>query len=169
MGESMRRFVEQADRGQWTLLPECLDDFIDENSPVRVIDVFVDALDLAEMSFEGVEPAATGRPSHHPSVLLKLYIYGYLNRVQSSRRLEREDGRNVEVMWLLGRLAPDHKTIANFRRRQWSGAAQGMCALRRTLPRDGPPRDGERCHRWQQVQRHKQSRQETSRGGRWNG
>src|SRR3954463_8322900 len=112
----MGRFVEEADRGQWTLLPECLDDFIDESNPVRVIDVFVDALDLAEMSFEGVEPAATGRPSYHPSVLLKLYIYGYLNRVQSSRRLEREAGRNVEVMWLLGRLAPDHKTIADFRK-----------------------------------------------------
>src|SRR5215469_8963377 len=80
----MKRFVEEADRGQWTLLPECLDDFIDESNPVRVIDVFVDALDLAEMSFEGVEPAATGRTSYHPSVLLKLYIYGYLNRVQSS-------------------------------------------------------------------------------------
>src|SRR5256884_3697772 len=116
MGESMRRFVEQADRGQWTLLPECLDDFIDESNPVRVIDVFVDALDLAEMSFEGIEPAATGRPSYHPSVLLKLYIYGYLNRVQSSRRLEREAGRNVEVMWLTGRLVPDHKTIADFRK-----------------------------------------------------
>jgi hypothetical protein len=90
VGELMRRFVEEADRGQWTLLPECLDDFIDESNPVRVIDVFVDALDLAEMRFEGVEPAATGRPSYHPSVLLKLYIYGYLNRVQSSRRLERE-------------------------------------------------------------------------------
>src|SRR5262245_34705034 len=104
------------DEGQWTLLPECLDDFIDESNPVRVIDVFVDALDLAEMSFAGVAPAATGRPSYHPSVLLKLYIYGYLNRVQSSRRLEREAGRNVEVMWLLGRLAPDHKTIADFRK-----------------------------------------------------
>src|ERR1700741_3940907 len=110
----MRVFVEEADRGQWTLLPECLDDFIDDSNPVRVIDAFVDALDLAKMSFEGVEPAATGRPSYHPSVLLKLYIYGYLNRVQSSRRLEREAGRNVEVMWLLGRLAPDHKTIADF-------------------------------------------------------
>ena len=112
----MRRFVEEADRGQWTLLPECLDDFIDESNPVRVIDAFVDALDLGEMNFEGSEPAATGRPSYHPSVLLKLYIYGYLNRVQSSRRLEREAGRNVEVMWLLGRLAPDHKTIADFRK-----------------------------------------------------
>ena len=112
----MRRFVEEADRGQWTLLPECLDDFIEESNPVRVIDAFAEALDLAEMSFEGVEPAATGRPSYHPSVLLKLYIYGYLNRVQSSRRLEREAGRNVEVMWLLGRLTPDHKTIADFRK-----------------------------------------------------
>src|SRR6202521_4524449 len=116
MGELMRRFVEEADRGQWTLLPECLDDSIDESNPVRVIDVFVDALDLAEMSFEGLEPAATGRPSYHPSVLLKLYIYGYLNRVQSSRRLEREAGRNVELMWLTGRLVPDHKTIADFRK-----------------------------------------------------
>src|ERR1041385_7518324 len=112
----MGRFVEEADRGQWTLLPECLDDFIDESNPVRVIDVFVDALDLAEMGFEGVAPEATGRPSYHPSVLLKLYIYGYLNRVQSSRRLEREAGRNVEVMWLTGRLMPDFKTIADFRK-----------------------------------------------------
>lgn len=112
----MKRFVAEADRGQSTLLPECLDDFIDESNPVRVIDVFVDALDLAELGFEGVKPAATGRPSYHPSVLLKLYIYGYLNRVQSSRRLEREARRNVEAMWLLGRLAPDHKTIADFRK-----------------------------------------------------
>src|SRR5215510_10473500 len=123
----MRRFVEEADRGQWTLLPECLDDFIDESNPVRVIDLFVDALDLTEMSFEGVSPAATGRPSYHPSVLLKLYIYGYLNRVQSSRRLEREAGRNVEVMWLLGRLAPDHKTIADFRKDN-GGAIKKVCA-----------------------------------------
>ena len=78
----MARFIEEADRGQSTLLPDCLDDFIDESNPVRVIDVFVDALDLAEMGFDGVDPAATGRPSYHPSVLLKLYIYGYLNRVQ---------------------------------------------------------------------------------------
>jgi transposase len=98
------------------LLPECLDDFIDESNPVRMIDAFVDALDLAELGFGGVEPAATGRPSYHPSVLLKLYVYGYLNRVQSSWRLEREVGRNVEVMWLLGRLVPDHKTIADFRK-----------------------------------------------------
>jgi transposase len=112
----MRRFVEGTDRGQSTLFPECLEDWIDENNPVQVIDVFVDELDLAELGFSGIDPEATGRPSYHPSVLLKLYIYGYLNRVQSSRRLEREAGRNVEVMWLTGRLVPDHKTIADFRK-----------------------------------------------------
>src|ERR1700726_2190710 len=112
----MRRFVEGTDRGQSMLFPECLEDWIDENNPVQVIDVFVDELDLAELGFDGVAPEATGRPSYHPSVLLKLYIYGYLNRVQSSRRLEREAGRNVEVMWLTGRLIPDHKTIADFRK-----------------------------------------------------
>jgi transposase len=112
----MKRFVEGANRGQSTLLPECLDDWIDDENPVRVIDAFVDALDLAGLGFDGVEPAATGRPGFHPSVLLKLYIYGYLNRVQSSRRLEREAGRNLELLWLLGRLVPDHKTIADFRK-----------------------------------------------------
>src|SRR5215510_5910758 len=112
----MKRFVSGVDRGQTTLLPECLDDFIDESNPVRVIDAFVAALDLGELGFDGVIPEATGRPSYHPSLLLKLYIYGYLNRVQSSRRLGREAGRNVEVMWLLGRLVPDHKTIADFRK-----------------------------------------------------
>jgi len=112
----MRRFVEGMDRGQSTLFPESLEDWIDGDNPVRVIDVLVDELDLAELGFDGVEPEVTGRPSYHPSVLLKLYIYGYLNWVQSSRRLEREALRNVEVMWLLGRLAPDHKTIADFRK-----------------------------------------------------
>jgi transposase len=112
----MKRFVEGTDRGQRTLFPECLEDWICADNPVRAIDVFVGGLDLAELSFRGVDPEATGRPSYHPSVLLKLYIYGYLNRVQSSRRLEREAGRNVEVMWLTGRLVPDHKTIADFRK-----------------------------------------------------
>src|SRR5262249_27065446 len=112
----MRRFVEGMDRAQSTLFPECLEDWICEDNPVRAIDVFVDELNLGELGFEGVDPEATGRPSYHPSVLLKLYIYGYLNRVQSSRRLEHEAGRNVEVMWLTGRLAPDHKTIADFRK-----------------------------------------------------
>src|SRR5437762_6363624 len=102
----MKRFVEGIDRSQTALFPECLEDWIDEDNPVRVIDVFVGGLDLAELRFCGVDPEATGRPSYRPSVLLKLYIYGYLNRVQSSRRLEREAGRNVEVMWLTGRLVP---------------------------------------------------------------
>jgi transposase len=112
----MARFVVGVDRDQATLLPECLEDWVDENNPVRAVDVFVDALDLADLGFGGVQARATGRPAYHPSTLLKLYIYGYLNRVQSSRRLEREAGRNLEVMWLTGRLAPDHKTIADFRR-----------------------------------------------------
>ena len=112
----MRRFVEGMDRGQSTLFPECMEDWIGQDNPVRVIDVFVDELDLAELGFSGVDPEMTGRPSYHPSALLKLYIYGYLNRVQSSRRLERDAGRNVEVMWLTGRLVPDHKTIADFRK-----------------------------------------------------
>jgi transposase len=92
------------------------DDWVDESNPIRVIDAFVDALDLRKLGFEGMDPAETGRPAYHPSAHLKLYIYGYLNRVQSSRRLEREASRNVEVTWLLDRLAPDHKTIADFRR-----------------------------------------------------
>jgi transposase len=112
----MKRFVEGVDRGQSTLFPACVDDWIGDDNPVRVVDVFVDELDLAAVGFGRVDPKATGRPAYHPSVLLKLYIYGYLNRVQSSRRLEREAGRNVEVMWLTGRLVPDHKTIADFRK-----------------------------------------------------
>ncbi len=115
-GDLMPAFVQGADRGQAALLPECLDDWVDEGNPVRAVDVFVDALDLRELGFDGVDPAATGRPAYHPSALLKLYIYGYLNRVHSSRRLECEAGRNLEVIWLLGRLAPDHKTIADFRK-----------------------------------------------------
>ena len=123
----MKRFVEGTDRGQSTLFPECLEDWIDEDNPVRVIDVFVDELGLAELGFDGVAPETTGRPAYHPSVLLKLYIYGYLNRVQSSRRLEREALRNVEVMWLTSRLAPDHKTIADFRKDN-GGAIRQVCA-----------------------------------------
>jgi transposase len=112
----MGRFITGADRSQTTLFPPCVDDWIAEDNPVRAVDAFVAVLDLGELGFAGVEPAATGRPAYHPSVLLKLYIYGYLNRVQSSRRLEREADRNVELMWLTGRLVPDHKTIADFRR-----------------------------------------------------
>ena len=123
----MRRFVEGLDRGQSTLFPERLEDWVGEDNAVRVIDVFVEEIDLAELGFSGVDPEATGRPSYHPSALLKLYIYGYLNRVQSSRRLEREAGRNVEVMWLTGRLAPDHKTIADFRKDN-GGAIRQVCS-----------------------------------------
>jgi transposase len=112
----MKRFVKGEDRTQVSLLPECLDDYVEGENPVRVIDVFVDELDLGELGFAGIDPLATGRPSYHPAVLLKIYIYGYLNRIQSSRRLEREAQRNVELMWLTGRLRPDFKTIANFRK-----------------------------------------------------
>jgi transposase len=112
----MGRFVEGGDRRQSLLLPESLDDYVTEDNPVRVVEVFIDELDLGALGFAGVVPAATGRPAYHPSTLLKVYLYGYLNRVQSSRRLEREAQRNIELMWLTGRLAPDFKTIANFRR-----------------------------------------------------
>lgn len=112
----MSGFIKGVDRDQSTLFPERLEDWIDENNPVRAVDAFVDVLDLTELGFERTTAGRMGRPKYHPSVLLKLYIYGYLNRVQSSRRLEREAGRNVEVMWLTGRLAPDHKTIADFRK-----------------------------------------------------
>src|SRR5467141_4790866 len=115
-GGMMKGFVQGVDRQQTTLLPECLDDWVGESNPVRAIDAFVEKLELRDLGFDGVDPAATGRPAYHPSPMLKLYIYGYLNRVQSSRRLEREAGRNVEVMWLTCRLIPDHKTIADFRK-----------------------------------------------------
>ena len=123
----MKRFMVGSDRGQSTLLPKCLDNWIDESNPVRAVDAFVDALDLAELGFGGVVPEVTGRPSYHPSALLKLYIYGYLNRVQSSRRLEREAGRNLEVIWLLGRLVPDDKTVADFRKENGTAIRQ-VCA-----------------------------------------
>src|SRR5271169_3637417 len=112
----MKRFIEGADRTQVSLLPECVEDYVAEDNPVRVIEAFVEQLDLRQMGFEGVDPEATGRPAYHPAVLLRIYIYGYLNRVQSSRRLEHETQRNIEVMWLTGRLMPDFKTIADFRR-----------------------------------------------------
>src|SRR6202140_4808910 len=110
------RFVVGQDRNQSTLFPELLDDYIGDDNPVRAIDVFVDELQLGDLGFDGVQPHATGRPGYHPATLLKLYVYGYLNRVQSSRRLERECQRNIELIWLTGRLAPDFKTIADFRK-----------------------------------------------------
>jgi len=122
----MKRFIEGEDRNQSTLFPECLEDYIAEDNPVRVIDVFVDELDLGQLGFGGVDPKVTGRPAYHPSILLKLYIYAYLNRVQSSRRIEREAQRNVELMWLTERLSPDHKTISDFRKDN-SKAIRGVC------------------------------------------
>jgi transposase len=122
----MKRFTEGEYRGQTTLMPECLEDYVTDTNPVRVVGVFVDELELFKLGFVRVEPAATGRPSYHPSVLLKLYIYGYLNRIQSSRRLEKEAQRNVELMWLTGRLTPDFKTIANFRKDNGK-AIRGVC------------------------------------------
>lgn len=112
----MGRFIEGGERDQLSLLPASLEDYVEQDNSVRVVDAFIDELDLGAIGFAGVTPAATGRPSYHPSTLLKLYLYGYLNRVQSSRRLEREARRNVEVMWLTRRLAPDFKTIADFRK-----------------------------------------------------
>ena len=112
----MTRFVLGDDRSQSTLFPERLDDYLGDDNPVRAIDVFVDELDLAKLGFGGVEPEVTGRPAYYPATLLKIYVYGYLNRVQSSRRLERECQRNIELVWLTGRLMPDFKTIADFRK-----------------------------------------------------
>ena len=107
--------------------PERLDDWIQDDNPVRVIDAFVEELELRSLGFDGAVPAETGRPAYHPATLLKIYIYGYLNRVQSSRRLEREAQRNVEVIWLTGRLMPDFKTIADFRKDNGS-AISNVCA-----------------------------------------
>ena len=112
----MKRFIEGTDRTQVSLLPACVEDYIETENPVRVVEAFVEQLDLRAMGFDGVDPEATGRPAYHPAVLLKIYLYGYLNRIQSSRRLEQETQRNLKLMWLTDRLMPDFKTIANFRK-----------------------------------------------------
>src|SRR5215831_18439301 len=112
----MKRFVEGECRDQSVLFPERLDDWIAEDNPVRAVDAFVDELEFMALGFESAEPADTGRPAYHPGTLLKIYVYGYLNRIQSSRRLEREAQRNVELVWLTGKLMPDFKTIADFRK-----------------------------------------------------
>ena len=123
----MHRFIDGEDRLQQTLLPNSLEDYVGEENPVRVVEVFIEELDLATLGFAGMTPAATGRPAYHPSTLLKIYLYGYLNRLQSSRRLEREAQRNIELMWLVGRLAPDFKTIADFRKDN-GAAIRAVCA-----------------------------------------
>ncbi len=120
-GEDMTHHIKGQGRHQVTLLPEVLDDFVTEDNPVRVVDVFVDGLQLDALGFDRVNAKQTGRPGYHPATMLKLYIYGYLNRIQSSRRLERESHRNVELMWLLERLTPDFKTIADFRKNNSKG------------------------------------------------
>ena len=125
----MRRFVEGTDRQQSTLFPAVLDEYVGEDNPVRAIDVFVGELDLAKLGFDGVAPLATGRPAYHPASLLNIYIYGYFNRVQSSRRLERECQRNVEQVWLTGHLMPDFKTIADFRKDNGEAIRKVCCAF----------------------------------------
>jgi transposase len=110
----MAGFIEGRNRGQATLFPARLDEALGEDHPVRVVDAFIDALEFKTLGFN-VEPEVTGRPGYHPATMLKIYLYAYLNQIQSSRRLERECGRNVELMWLTGQLAPDFKTIADFR------------------------------------------------------
>jgi transposase len=130
----MKRFIEGEDRHQATLLPDCLEDYVSDDNPVRVIEAFIDELDLKTLGFEGVVPEATGRPSYHPAALLKIYLYGYLNRIPSSRRLERETQRNMELMWLTGRLMPDFKTIADFRKNN-GPAVRAVCTQFVTLCR----------------------------------
>jgi transposase len=122
----MKRFIAGEDRRQATLLPDCLDDYISAENPVRLVEAFVDELDLTALGFAGAVPEATGRPAYHPATLLKIYLYGYLNRIPSSRRLERETQRNVELIWLTGRLMPDFKTLADFRRDNGPGI-QASC------------------------------------------
>ncbi len=117
----MKRFIDGLDRSQDLLLPERLEDYVHQDNPVRVVEAFVDALDLSALGFAAADRAAGGRPAYHPAALLKIYIYGYLNRIQSSRRLEREAQRNLELIWLSGRLTPDFKTIADFRRDHGAG------------------------------------------------
>ena len=123
----MTRFVEGEERSQSVMFPERLEDWVSEENPVRVVDVVVDELNLKALGFERATAAATGRPGYHPATLLKIYIYGYLNRIASSRRLERECQRNIELVWLTRRLAPDFKTLADFRRDNGPGIRK-VCA-----------------------------------------
>ena len=162
-GGMMKGFVQGADRQQTTLLPECLDDWVDESNPVRAVDVFVDALELRDLGFDGVDPAATGRPAYHPSPMLELlHLRLSRTRIQSSRRLEREAGRNLEVMWLTGRLgfriikpSPiSAKTTAPPSRRVLSAIGVAFC---REIGATG---EGERRDRRQQVQGGELARQQ---------
>ena len=148
----MSGFIDEADRNQGTLLPERVEEYVSEENPVRVIDAFIGELDLAKLGFERTEPKATGRPGYHPATMLKIYLYGYLNRIQSSRRLEQEAGRNLELMWLVGRLAPDFKTLADFRAEN-AAAIKNVCREFIVLCRSwGLFYRSDRCDRRQQVQ-----------------
>ena len=148
----MKRFVDGVDRSQGLLLPDRLEDYVGEDNPVRVVDAFVEALDLSELGFEAANRAASGRPAYHPAALLKIYIYGYLNRIQSSRRLEREAQRNLELIWLTGRLAPDFKTIADFRKDNGGAIDGGVQPLRCAVPDDEGLLARDRCDRRQQAE-----------------
>ena len=163
-GRSMKRFIEGADRCQSTLLPECLDDWVDESNPVRAVDAFVDALELSDLGFEGVEPAATGRPGYHPSPLLKLYIYGYLNRIQSSRRLEREaraqSGGDLAAPAACARRQDDRRLPQG----QWPGHQEGLRAFVELCRQMGLLDEGERGDRRLEVQGRQQPRQELHQG-----
>ena len=157
----MKRFVEGEDRLQGILLPEFLDDYVAEDNLVRVIDVFVDELDLRALGFEGVDPEATGRPAYHPATLLKIYLYGYLNRIQSSRRLERETQRNIELMWLTP-TAPDRDRRLPPRQRACD--PRGLCAVHRAVPSVRPFHADCHCDRQEQAQGSQRSRQELHSG-----
>ena len=159
----MHRFIHGEERMQQALLPHSLEDYVSEENPVRAIEVFINELDLAALGFSGMTPAATGRPAYHPSTLLKIYLYGYLNHVQSSRRLEREAQRNIELMWLVERLAPDFKTIADFRR-QRRGDPSNLPVICDVM---SPARADRWCNgggRWQPVQGGQHPRQELYAG-----
>src|ERR1700677_417840 len=156
----MRRFIDGEDRMQQALLPHSLGDYVGEENPVLLMEVFIYELDLAGFGFSGMTPAATGRPAYHPSTLLKIYLYGYLNRVQSSRRLEREAQRNIELVWLTGGLAPDFKDDCRLPQGQWRGDPRGVRAVCRALPSAQALHLCRCCDRRQQVQSGEQSRQE---------
>ena len=147
----MTSFLSGADRNQGTMFPERLEDYVAEDNPVRVIDFFVDQLDLGQLGFGRVQAKLTGRPAYHSAVMLKLYIYGYLNRVQSSRRLERECQRNVEVMWLTGCLAPDFQDDRRFLQRQWPRHSQSLPRIHRGVRARRPAYGHNGRHRRQQI------------------
>ena len=156
----MSGFIQGADRNQGYLLPERIDEYVSEDNPVRVIEAFVEELDLARLGFARLEPNTAGRPAYHPATLLKIYLYGYLNRIQSSRRLEREAKRNLELMWPTGRLAPDFKTLADFRAEN-GAAIRGVCReFYRAVSPTRYVHAGGCCDRRQQVQSGQPSRPE---------